>query len=446
MWGLLFLLVYLLLLFLIRTKKDDYISKMVLLFFSSFWLLSLFISSFNPNGLYDVSDTTYFILLINVISFFVGYSVISNQEKYSREEYAIKFEQSLAKYLNNWVFLLLALLSTVIVISAVLTQMAILAFDANEMSGIATGENDVLFQNSYISIIYNVFIPVLFHIFLFLFPYLLLVKKNKLYAFAAGIFIVSRALIGGSRDSIFIIIIYFIVAFILRRVITHKQLRKHRNRFVKISVVVILSIGIYFLMVFLTSLRHGNLDVNEQSFTEYSEGLQESFVNYACGPFRAMDYGLNHHYDDYAGRPLLGRSTFSGLEDLLQLFGNKVGINFNPVSQKTVQHQQDHRFSVSAKFHTFNYAFTDAMIFYYDGGIIAVIIFSFLFGLSTKLVIRMMYREMTLPAALLVGFFVFGIYKSTFTWFMIKHWAWLYVIILLTWHHFEKKKAPNRNI
>jgi len=446
MWGILFLIVYIFLLVLIRVSKDDLISKMILLFFTSIWLLSLFISCFNPLGLYEVSDTVYMILLINVVSFFVGFNLVRNKELYKRNDYVNKFESSLNNTLTNKYFIILTIISIIILVSAARTQMAILAIDANEMGGISTGENDVLFESAFISILYNVFIPVIFHISLFLFPYLLLVKKNKLYAIAIGILIFSRALIGGSRDSIFIIFIYFFAFLLMSSVLTRKRFNFKNLSVKKILAVVVLGIGVYLGMVFLTSLRHGNVEVNEQSYNEYSEGLQHSFVNYACGPFRGMDYGIKNHFDDYAGSPLMGLSTCSGLFDLLQLFANKISVDLHPVSGRTVQHQQDIRFNVSPTFSTFNYAYTNAMIFYYDGGVIAVIIFSFLFGLTTKLIIRMMYKNMTFPAALLVGFFIFGVYKSTFTWFLIKHWAWLYVIILIIWHHFEKKKNTKQRL
>lgn len=420
----------------------DYISRMFVLFFASFWFISLMISTFNPLGLFEVSDRVYFILFCNVISFVMGFCILKASHVYSRETSVAIFSYSLERFLNNKIIIALGISAILFVLVTAQKQMALLAIDANDMADFSTGRNDALFSSPLLSIVYNLLIPVAFQISLFLFAYFLLFNKKIVYLVVLGIFVISRALIGGSRGSLFVIVVYIVCLYFMRNLLT-KQTRqkKRRSKLFYVFTIPTLVVGIYFILVFLTSMRHGDIEMNSQTYEEHSTGLQHTFINYSCGPFRAMDYGLKNHFDDYAGGMLMGRSTFSGLEDLVNLFTKRIGIDLDPVSQRTVQHQQDIRISVSKSFHQFNYAYTNAMIFYYDGKLLGVIFFSFIFGCVVKCAIREMYREMTLPIVLLVAYLFYGIYHSTFTWFLVKNYAWLYIIILLIWHRFEKKKC-----
>lgn len=400
------------------------------------------ISTFNPLGLFEVSDRVYFILFCNVISFVIGFCILKASHVYSRETSVAIFSYSLERFLNNKIIIALGISAIIFVFFTAQKQMALLTIDANDMADFSIGKNDALFSSPLMSIVYNLFIPVVFHISLFLFAYMFLFKRKVIYLVVLGVFIISRALIGGSRGSLFVIIVYFVCLFFLRNQLSIRTWqRKRRSKMFYIVVFPIFVICIYFILVFLTSMRHGNIDMNSQVFEEHSTGLQHTFLNYSCGPFRAMDYGLHHHFDDYAGGMLMGRSTFSGFEDLLNLFTKRIGIDIDPVSQRTVQHQQDVRISVSDSFHQFNYAYTNAMIFYYDGKILGVLFFSFLFGLLVRCAIREMYKKITLPIVLMVAYCFYGIYHSSFSWFLVKNYAWLYIIILLIWHHFEKRKC-----
>ena len=54
----------------------DSLSRGIIFTFLSIWFVALFLSSFDPYGLYSVSSDTYLILILNVFSFVFGFSLV----------------------------------------------------------------------------------------------------------------------------------------------------------------------------------------------------------------------------------------------------------------------------------------------------------------------------------------------------------------------------------
>lgn len=431
------IILYFILLLFMNALIKDRASYIYILFYVSFWMISLAVSTFNPIGLYPVSDKVYFLSLLNVFSFFIGFSVIKCRVLYTNKVYSEVFDDAFSRFTSNKFVIFTIICAIIFIVITAKKQMALLAVDPSYLGDIVNeGEQDLLFANSYLSIIYNIVIPSFHHLFLLLFP-IALIKKKRMLSLLILVFIASRSLIGGSRDSVFIILVYFVAVFALKNILFLNEYRKKLPVKVIVLVLIVLLLA-FIVLIYVTALRHGDVEFSFDTIKYYGSSIYQTFINYSCGPFRAFDYGLTNHYFEYAGGPTLGRSTLSGLEDFVSLFLNRLGFNINPISELTVKHQQDVRFSVSNTFFQFNYAFTNSMIFYYDFKGFGVALFSFLFGMTTRSIIREAYRNLTIPIAALATFFFFGLYKSTFTWFLIKSWAWLYLIILIIWHIYEK--------
>ena len=60
----------------IKRMIRDSFSKKVILSFWTIWFISLVISTFNPYGLYPVSDEVYVIMLLNVSAIILGFSSV----------------------------------------------------------------------------------------------------------------------------------------------------------------------------------------------------------------------------------------------------------------------------------------------------------------------------------------------------------------------------------
>jgi oligosaccharide repeat unit polymerase len=406
-------------------------------------MFSLIISTLNPYGLYAVSGRTYTILLINVLAFVAGFMLMGRRKLYP-QNFSYQSERiivNIQKLINNklWIAIIFAYLLFVLYLIYIQGEMLLLY----EYSDFAR-DVDLLFEDmgDWTSTVYKLIIPVLSNIIMFLFAYMLLYYRNRRHMILYFLCIVLKSFIGGSRLSIFLIVVYIIALIIFKDILSQND--KTRNPAKRkygsyLSLFLICSI-VYLLMAYATAARKGELLFTKENIAYGCEILNENFVTYSTGPFRAFDYAMQHDYISYVGGYQYGRSTFSGLEEFINMFTRRIGLPIETITAKTFAHQQEEIIRISNKDILFNYAYTNAMIYYYDMGIFGVLIFSFIFGICARMSILIMYKRLTIASILLVCFIFYTMIHSPFTWYLGQSWTYFYLIVLFVMHKFSNKK------
>lgn len=76
-----FIILFFALLIWIKAFIHDRISRFVLLSFVAYWCFALFSSTLSPLGLFPISDGTYGVLTLGVLSFVFGMSIVSTNSE-----------------------------------------------------------------------------------------------------------------------------------------------------------------------------------------------------------------------------------------------------------------------------------------------------------------------------------------------------------------------------
>lgn len=438
MWSLFIFFLYLITFTLIFKIVKGKLTRYLLYAHISYWLLSMSLSLLNPYGLYAVSLKTYLVVLLGTYSYILGYILIPSTEGDNRD-YSI-FMNNIRKQVERlhsskiWLVFCLILLAFIIYVFS-LYKDAILLYTASD---VARNFDLVIGSDSIIYSLYRFIIPVFSTIVTFLLAYTILYNKNFLYATIYLMILIAKSAIGGSRASIFTIVIYFIVLFICNFLFSKEFVKRLKLKSICLysSIIII----VYLFTGYLSYLRSLN-DI--RSSTKFSvenlisgcDKFNKELVVYVVGAYRALDYGIVNKYTESSGGYKYGRATLMGFERFISMFSSLLGYPIQSVYNLTVDRQQEHVINIgsSTKYGQtgFNYAYTHYMIFYYDFGIFGVIFFSILFGLTTKLVLNRFIKRKSLFSAMLFFYFFYIVLRVGFQWTFINASPYIFIILML---------------
>ena len=114
---------YAIYLLIIKVFITDNISKRLLIIYTSYWSLSLFVSSLNLYGFYKVEETTYYLLLGHIYAFLLGFVLI----KPVSAAYAKKTNIGVNSLFKNKIFLVSFTFLLVYVVNMFIRQREMLA-------------------------------------------------------------------------------------------------------------------------------------------------------------------------------------------------------------------------------------------------------------------------------------------------------------------------------
>ena len=86
----------------IKRMIRDSFSKKVILSFWTIWFISLVISTFNPYGLYPVSDEVYVIMLLNVSAIILGFSSVKVNKNICLDKKVYLYSRSLNRFIYTF--------------------------------------------------------------------------------------------------------------------------------------------------------------------------------------------------------------------------------------------------------------------------------------------------------------------------------------------------------
>lgn len=427
--------VFILALLFIQFFIKDHLSKWIILSFVGYWFLALLFSIYNPYGLYEVSSYAYFLLILNVMSFLIGFSCIhiSPLQVSCLVTENVSVLSTMQKIINSKFFLGIVLLG-ILVCTNIYRQYASLLFlldsRVDAISLIAKeNQGNIFFQ------IYSFLCPPLFYSLCAISAYMILCYRRWGKIFLFLLFLVLYSLIGGGRASFLVFFMALLFCYFICRDIFHVAKIKV-SKFAYLLIVILILLA-YIMMSWITAMRSGYFTFNMEAIIHGSEELNKQFITYSLLPFRLFDYALSNQYLDKIGYQY-GLSTFDGLNRYAWIILKKFGITISLVSENTTDFFQDSWISVGEDT-VANYAYTNAIYHYLDFGVLGIFIFPFLFGIFFRLLIKRFCKSFSVPLYCLLFYLFFVLMHMIFTWHIQKMYA-LAFIGIMTFYSFKKRK------
>ncbi len=410
-----------------KASVKDRISRFFVLSYLIYWFFSFCCSFLNPYGLYEVSDKAYFYLLLNVISFVVGFIALRIDKDYRNRELSID------KIIQHPIFLAIVIIGIVEALVLFSTRLSVLSYIDDDHTTYRADFIELVFEgNALLLYSYYLFLFPLYFFLLTLVSYMILFYRKWKLIFFFLLYLIPFMMLSEGRSQfltfgLIMLIIYAIFG------------EKHRKLKVKdISLITLAAILIYASMANITANRQ------KVSFDEGTSLLNETFISYSIWPFRAFDYALSHDYIEKAGGYQYGRASFCGMDFLVSSFLKRFGIRYQSSRDITNGYLQGTQVPI-AKDRTMNYAYTNAMYHYYDFGVIGIVIFPFMFGLFCRFIIKKYYTDKSLSLLAILSFLYFIAMHTVFSWYFNKPFTLLYILILLIVNnHTHRKMTMNK--
>ena len=374
----------------------------------------LIVSVFNPYRLFQVSDYAYLVLFLGFGSFFIGYA--TNKSRIRMLNLHIPPNTISVSFLNkNYLFWAIFFIALGTILHMALSQWRLILIQGG-MGNLKLDFFDLVFNgNSALYFFYQMVIFPLFHLSSIMFAYLLLNKGNKKHMALFLLYAVAFSFVGGKRGYFAIIFEYYVIAFVVTKVSQGAGLWGLCKSSYKL---ILLAVFVYIAAAFMTSLS-GGMDGGIDKLKESGSENAKNLVVYNIGAYRAIDYALNNDFLEKSGGYHFGRATLGGAIDY---YGagilSRLGLHIEPVRAHTMNLLQENSIYVGRDT-TFNYVYTAFMYFYFDFGIIGVILFSFLFGWFVRYSMRLYAADKTVGSLGLICFLFLSSIQLTGSWFNI---------------------------
>lgn len=426
----------------LKSSKFDPLSKRVLYPFLLLWGISLFISIFNPYGLYSVSFFTYILLFISVFSFLFGFISIPKIKVATANKISylnIVIDKQLDGIIYNKIYIIIILISIVICI-AIFQQYKYLLLDEQDIDR----SQAVLeaCKNTNLGLFYSFLLEPLFLISNFICSYCIIFHKKLWVIIIHVVYIISYSLLGGGRISYLVLFLaLYFVFFLKQKTIRKKKIKKKSFVFLSFSI-----ISVYIFLCYLSTNRTvGIVSFNWESFSwdnilYGSNILNEHFITYLTLPFRLLDHAFKTNYVDQIGGYQFGLCTFDGIDRYIYLILNKLGVDYQMNAIKTIYFFQDARVNVASDI-VANYAYTYLLFFFVDFGVLGILFIPYLFGAFISKMIKLFFKRPNIAQLIFVFYLFYLSIYSIFTWELQKEYSLLFILFLFVWS--KKLKRVN---
>ncbi len=422
-------------LLLVNTHVHDFVSKFAMYFYILYFLGSLLISSFNPNGFYPVSIFTYVVFLVGSMSFIFGFLSykIKRKSKYVNIE---SLSKSVDKVCRNKILLLCLIAFVVFCYPYVIKALALAAVQGGaEMDN----KDELIFGGgNLVTIVYNAGMAVASVVAMVVLAASLILpnKKEKMIMILITILLqLFYVALSGGRSTLFSVILSLVFVYICFHA-NDRKISLSRKQF--------FSFGVVFVFVFIgmTAIsnyrKSGELNIDQNERKEAFETMGLTFLNYTVVPLNLLDISFKENYVEKLNGYRYGRATFSGVDLLIQMVVKRFGVDYE-TDFYIVHYLQDNR-KLCANNRDYNYAYSMFFFNYMDFGIFGVILIPFLFGRSFRYVIYRFYINPTFSRMLMVVLFFKMVFLSHFTSPFIRPWDMFLMIILFVWSGLVKQK------
>lgn len=426
-----------------RINLNNIIYRNMILVFLTFWGTMLILSNFNPFNIYDVSNRTYFLLLLFVISFSAGALSSKSLKCNVQSNNSINFNHLIEMLIVNKLFIFIITLLDIVLLYLFIKEQSILAYYS--VAEMRVNLDELLYEgNSFLGLTRNMIIVPITPVVTFLGTYLLMYnRKYKIPLILVLFFVIISALLGGSREGILKIAVYCVFMIICKDCFTLKGYHKKAIWPMLIKFIPILAL-VLIVMSNMTAQREFNINgFSWNGVVLGAESLSKHFVTYCVGPFRALDYSLENEYLETVGGYKYGGCTLGFIDGMLSLILNALGINHVASYKELTSLLQDNWISIGGG-ESFNFAYTAAIFHYIDLGLLGVCLFPFIFGRIIARIANRFSKTNNPVLLVLLGYLFTVMIDTIFTWRLYRHQAFItfaFIAYLYIWY---KKKYLRR--
>lgn len=405
------------------------LNKIPLILYLIWWGILYAISMANPYDLYPLSNSTYTLLFLNTLMFFIGYLIIS----YKKKDYRLNLDNNFYK-LNRILLVTQIIILPILIYYNVKYQMLLNTLGHTYARTIKY-DLGLLFNSVFESAFYSYILQPVLLVISILTAIKFIKKDIKNLTFILMLLnVVLNTRIGLGRFGYFELIAFILIIYFLIKIRNkHKfTINKH-----KLGQKVIIAISGFFfitLMNYTLLIRKGFEEVSIDSIMEGYILLFEQGVSYFVGPFRAFDYLI---HNDLFNEYFYGRLTFGGVDHIFGMFFKLIDSNYITAYQSINPIIQDPIYIGDGK--TFNAFYTSLMNHYLDLNIIGILIFPLLYGMVTAYVVNLFVKNQNIGSLSLVVFVVYNAILSSLNWSYQNVSTWVALGLLIILYIYFKK-------
>lgn len=426
----------------------DRLSLIFLQLYLAWWWLLLFVSTFNPYGLYSVSFRVYSILVLGVVCFTFGFILnryIKLRPKIRIE--AIKSSDLLEKFgriSGSKVFSAL-LIFFILFVGRYLVkyQRAIFLYGTEDARNLRFYVGEVFSHNIEIYF-YNYFVDCFGILVSIYIAFSLVWLKYGPNFWLAVVFLYVYSAFGAGRGAIIDLAFYIFFFYFVKSKIIRTNLMVNRNVASKMQksrtllIIIPMIVIIYLLSIYLSNFRMGLFEISLENFLIGNEVFFSQIVIYCVGSFRAFEYGITNLSTQISYT--YGSLSFGAIDEIFGVFLNSVGIKYE-YSNGIYGALTANTFNVGYDL-TFNALFTAFFVQYLDFGIFGVIVFSFFWGVLFNRVIVYFHRTQSIYTLFMVSFLFVTAIATPLSWKLQSPGAIVFLFCLF----FVNEKIDKRKI
>ena len=373
--------------------------------------ITLCISLFNPYNLYKVSTSTYLLICFGFVSFWLGY--ICNNRYYRRiiKNTSYQFETLMS---SNKLRIAVIISYAIMIYLSVIQFFIILAQGA--LLSLKVDFFEMVFDNN--SILYFFYQCLAFPVFylssiVFSYVYINRGFSKKLIIYL--IYVIMFCYVGGKRGYFQTFFEIYIITYILSKLELGYNVRQMiTSSYKAIIILLMVIVG----AAYMTSLSSGE-DLSQDKLLESSDKNAKNLIIYNIGAYRAFDIALKSDYVGKSGGFHYGLATLGGcVEYYASNSLTRLGVPVETVRASTMTFLQNEEIRIGQDT-DFNFLYTSFMYFYYDFGIIGIMLFSFLFGYFVRLCINIYKSDKSVGSFCLVCYMFISCILFPAGWFNV---------------------------
>ncbi len=429
----------------ICNKKS--LSKVIANVYLFWWFVWIELSIDTKGIMLEISNKTYWLLILNVVAFIVMYLLVdkkytSNDINLTNKVWAkksIKQDDAffdIKTYQSGFVVWTIGIIIMIILLRYLSEYNKLLDIHGMSYARIIRFELGYMLKSPFELLLYNYIIQSIVSVITLLIPIHILNRKYRNPIVYIGIIIVLlNSQIGKGRMIIFELIIYFILAFIIY---FYDEIWKHTKKYWYIIIAIIGIGGIG--MVFLTLVRLRTDFTSIESIRINLKATFDQVILYFTGSIRAFDYSLINNYRDNIISQYghtWGGATFAGINEVVVMFFRGLGREIPTVNMMLGTLTQPAIFiGENIQYNAF---YTAVFNFYMDFGVFGILLFSGLFGAYSSFVIRKTLKSNNVYCVMILIFNLYIMLFSLLRWEYQSPSTWIIILIILIVYTVNKK-------
>ena len=419
--------------FLWHTRKFFY-GRYILLF-SSMWFASMILMAFDVCQVNGILSSTMTIIVSSTILYIGGYCLFRKKRFDNGYSYLVELDRRINRIFRSKFVILFYCAMIVILFYQFVQILPLLLIEGNMGGGLRV---DALLGNLYSPLFYTfnsyLFAP-LYNITLPLSGYLIVTNKKWLAQLLTAIYCILYPSLFGGRIAFFVFGLAVLVCYLLCKNSVYNYVRKDIKR---LSYLLILFVVVLFSIMSIA--KSGDVTNMKDSMEELSDDMLRQPLCYFVCPQKAFDYAIQNNYSSRMGGEMYGRATFASIDYYVNPIINNLEGSHNPNANSIIGHIiQEEPISLSNDVPTWNALYTALFHFYLDFGVIGCLIFSFMFGVLTRLTIILFLEKGSLALFALSFFFIKNSMLSILSYQPVGGEVVPFLVYILLWVIYDKK-------